>query len=149
MGNKVQGIIELSGKEINNEIVCTTGFQMTKVLQIIKEDLLNCIWYCGDISTNCNIFDDSSKSRKEYFKLEDTEQLMKFAMQIDQFLSGVFLAIPKSICHPNLEYNFDTERESTTDLGDAILEIRAFDTSFFEFYSSRTEITERLTEYFK
>lgn len=149
MKNKVQGTIKLSGKEINNEIACTTGSQLVKTLQIIKEDLIECVWYCGDISTNHDLRTGSSKQRVESFKIEDTEQLIQLAIQVDQFLSGVFVAIPKNIYYLSLDHDFDTESDPTNDLGEAILEIRAFDTSFFEFYSSKPEIIGRLTEYFK
>jgi hypothetical protein len=149
MKNKVQGIIELTGQEINDEIVCTTGYQLAMILESIKSQISSCIWYGADISVSNSSTSSLLTLNENPSVIGNTGELIKFSLQTDQFLSGVFLAVPENIDHPTWLRHPGTEDEPTKDLGDAILEIRAFDTSFFELYSSNSKIIESLTKYFK
>jgi hypothetical protein len=69
-------------------------------------------------------------------KIGKAQELIQIASQIDQLFSGIFIAIPENIFDPDLNGEFDTEDDPTEDLGDAVIEIRAFDTSYFEVYYS-------------
>jgi hypothetical protein len=69
-----------------------------------------------------------------------THELQRLCEQSDQFLSGIFLALPQGSPVPEEYHGMITEDEPTTDIGGAVAELRAMDTSYFELYFSNPEI---------
>jgi hypothetical protein len=80
-------------------------------------------------------------------RIGHTEDLLALASNVDQFQSGVLLAFPKDQ-GPYLEQLYGTEDARFRDLGKAILEIRPFDTSYFEIYTYNTDKINRLYKSF-
>lgn len=145
MKNQVKGIIRLNGQKINNQIVSCTGLQLAEILNFLLKNGSEFRWLVADLSTN-NGFIPRPIDNLKISYLENTKQLIDFSVQIDQLWSGIFLAIPKSINKINWKRDFDTEDEPSIDLGYAVLEIRAFDSNYFEIYSSDTELLKLLSK---
>lgn len=144
MRNKVQGVIKLTGMQVNNKLVCCTGSQLVIILDVIEEKLGKCNWYVADISATHLLSYDMPGQSKWPSLVGNTEDLKIISAQVIQFFSGIFLAMPINSNMPRWSDYLDTEDIPTNDLGDAVLEIRAFDTSYFEIYSSHSEVLDLL-----
>jgi hypothetical protein len=140
--------LQLIGKQINGNIISCTGSQLVTILRQLSIRLENCNWYMADISVNTVLPNLDFQRVNGVLKVGKTEDLVHFAEQVDQFLSGIFLAVPISIIEPIWNRSFDTEDEPTNNLGDVLIEIRAFDTTYFEIYSSESNLLEMLVDHF-
>lgn len=143
MTNTVVSTITLSGEQINGDRICCTGHQLATVLQHLKPLLKDEQWYIADIAANHGLPLALTPAESNVVNIGEIEDLIRFTFQIDQYLSGIFLAIPSHL-NPTWNRHFDTEDEPTNNLGDAILEIRAFDTSYFELYTSKPQLLDAL-----
>jgi hypothetical protein len=72
---------------------------------------------------------------------------MAVAHGIEQFFSGVFLLMPADFGE-ELQKESWTEEDEFADLGDAIVEIRAFDTSSYDVYSNDLVLLSLLSKAF-
>ena len=80
-------------------------------------------------------------------KVGNTRDLIAICQHVDQFLSGVFFAFTKDV-GDQLNEEFETEDESFRDIGDAVLEIRAFDTTYFRIYTNDYDLVHKIAEKF-
>src|SRR5688572_12682505 len=124
---------------ISNKKAACTGAQLLLILNIIRPYVQGCIWYGADIEINRNLCPMPGVEGAIPKKIGRNDDLIKLVANVDQFLSGVFFALPKDIGQV-WNHEFYTEDEVFRDIKEAILEIRAFDTSYFEVYSSNLEL---------
>ena len=125
------------------------GEQLEKILELIElyPSTKNAVWYASDVDSSP--IPDCIRNFADFIpkKIGDTSNLILICKNVDQFLSGVFFAFSKDI-GDQLNKGFETEDTSFRDIGDAILEIRAFDTTFFEIYTSDYELARKISERF-
>lgn len=84
-------------------------------------------------------------------KIGTDESFIKLSSQIDQFLSGVFFAIDnncKNLKTEQLEVRTEDEQFRCLPIEEVLIEIRAFDTSFFEIYTEDEKIIKELAKKF-
>lgn len=140
-------IIRITGKQIKGESICCTGAQLRELLDQISSWVNDCAWYLSDVKINNSakicIAGELQKQRLS------SEALSNLCSQVDQFLSGIFLAVPTKIVKPRLNSGILTEDEPSSDLGDAILEIRAFDTSYFELYTADDKLANYVVKLYQ
>ena len=151
MSTKLKSLenIQLTGEQINGEFVSCTGIQLIRILGAIRDFLNDSDWYISDISTNNSVSGLFSIENSNLpLKVGNIDKLIQLTTQVDQFLSGIFLCVPSSIQNPTWSRNFDTEDEPTEDLEDALIEIRAFDTTCFEIYTSNSTWIQSLLNSF-
>ena len=130
----------------NQEFSCL-GQQFANIIEILMKDIPAVVWYASDVdSIGDNSFISHYTSPYPQ-KIGSTEELLEFVKKVDQFLSGVFLAFPVDKGDV-LSESFYTEDEPYRSIGEAILEIRPFDTSYFEVYSYRKELIKKLDIFF-
>ena len=132
---------------ITHERVTCLGEQFVIILQFLQPILKNGIWYASDVETLTNKIKVEHLKTAIPKKIGTTEDLIAFSKGVDQFLSGVFLLMPKDYGE-QLDIKYYTEDDPFRDLGDAILEIRTFDTSFFLVYSNDLQVIEALSKAF-
>lgn len=77
----------------------------------------------------------------EYSKFLNTEELIQKANEIIQFYSGVFIGIKKG---KHVEWNSDRLPDKEEDEGLQHLEVRPFDTSYFEVYGMDRSIEYKI-----
>jgi hypothetical protein len=77
-----------------------------------------------------------------------TREFLPAVQQVDQFLRGVFLAVRPEKKEPHFRELIDTEDPVDVDLGDAVVEIRAFDTTFFEVLTKDESVLSAITNAF-
>ncbi len=139
-------MLKVTSKCLDNDSVECTGEQLSMLVNIISVTFEDLTWYASDVDMMPYMdfwkmyHDDDLKIVGETKKLEDMSRI------VPQFLSGVFIAIQNSdIGGPSIK-NFSTEEEMFVDIGNASIQIRAFDTSYFEVYLSKKEGSEGLLE---
>lgn len=138
--------LKIDGETIDQEATSCTGKQMRELLAQVDPWVRACDWYMLDIKTN-NSVDLLAVTGQNPQRLSG-EKLREVCARVDQFLSGIFLAVPSSLSHPRLNLDAVTEDEPSLGLGDALLEIRAFDTSYFEVYTPLLALAQRLHDSF-
>ena len=125
------------------------GQQLKEILELIEfyPTIKNAIWYASDLDSSpipdCII--NFTKFIPE--KIGNTRNLITICQNVNQFLSGVFLAFSRDV-GDRLNEGFETEDKAFRDIGDAVLEIRAFDTTFFEIYTNDYDLVHKIAEKF-
>lgn len=109
------------------------GSQVSTILSLLP---IKGNWYLMDIRAS------NSGEEGFFLEFENTESLTKYTSTVDQFLSGVFLLIEKKVkIEKDSAYTEDPPFHN--DLK-ALLEIRAFDTSWLEVYTDDYNLAKKL-----
>ncbi len=120
---------------------------MLTILHCLKPFINNGVWYGSDVDTLGDNLKIENLMNEFPRKIGTTEELLHLAENVHQFQSGVFILMPKDYGE-QLDIEYYTEDEPFRDLGDAILEIRTFDTSFFLVYSNDLQVIDTLSKEF-
>jgi hypothetical protein len=125
----MNGILRLRGEDIDGRNVCCLGSQLAQIVAAVEKYLGVVNWYAADVE----VVGPSSLAQGSTSEfVGGSDKLISVAGGIDQFLRGVFLAVSAEKAKPKFREFIDTEDPVDVDLGDALVEIRAFDTTFFE-----------------
>lgn len=139
--------INLTGAAINDSSVSCTGEQLVLIVKKLTS-YADLHWYASDVSLNLNtrFWADFSLSKPSF--VGDSSKLIREASQVDQFFSGVFLGASfKSERNIDMEA-IETEDEKYRDIGEFVIEIRAFDTTYYEIYSIESNLLTSMCESF-
>lgn len=121
------------------------GKQLKALVQVVSQIHPRLIWYAADVQTTG--YQIVSRCEPTPMKIGDTATLIKAVAKIDQFESGVIAGIPDNIETPRFRngglWTEDNEDEAI-DLGDALVEIRAFDTSYWAVLFLNADLLHRL-----
>jgi hypothetical protein len=136
--------------EVQGEEVSCLGSQLKEILELIKlyPSIKNAIWYASDVLAVT--IPPFIMNFEEFTprKMGNTHDLIAICQHVDQFHAGVFLAFNKDV-GDYLDEEFGTEDESFRDIGDAIFEIRAFDTTNLEIYAKDYDLIHKIAEKFE
>lgn len=106
------------------------GPQLVAILQCVNDLLPDLLWYVADVDANGRF--PIPRQDPTPVRFGDTRTLAEAAQQIVQFESGVFAGVPSSVSQPVFrEGGLWTEDEDTADLGDAVVELRAYDAAYW------------------
>ena len=149
---KPKYLIRLSKNNFSlNDFACQ-GKQLEDILNFIKNLLPTHIWFGSDIWTNSNRYLNDNFESFKLKKIGDLTTLICLASQTSQFMNGIFVAIKKE--EASLEASFDLELDTEDeefriiDLTGIIMEIRAFDTSYFEIYSENMDLIQKIASHY-
>jgi len=125
------------------DFICS-GEQLKEVLLKIKSYIKDSYFYFFDVQTvsggylamNCG----NMNSVCEFTSLEG---ILEKVMTVDQFISGVLIISQKKLDTEKM-IPIDTEYDMKMQLSSALIEIRMFDTSWFECYTENEAITKEL-----
>lgn len=82
-------------------------------------------------------------------KIGAISNLQKIAQEMDQFLSGVFLAIRKDTLVKNkILLGTEDSEFRQLEIDGVIIEIRAFDTAYFEIYSDDYTLIKSISDHY-
>lgn len=131
-------------------LVCL-GSQMISLIDFLEFKLPSHIWYSADIDAMGEVIEKYDLQSRIIKKIGTAASFKKICAQIDQFRSGVFFAIQNDQQDKSIEVEVDTEDEPfrPLNMNGVLLEIRAFDTSFFDFFSENEKILKELSKHFK
>lgn len=142
--SKPHYLIKIKG---NNAPPCL-GEQLINILKEIQPFTKNLIWYACDIdSTRLSPIKNFQSFIPRKVGSGNINDMVNLCKNVEQFLSGVFLGL--SIDRGNqLNNKYTSEDDEFRDLGEALLEIRAFDTTYYEIYTNNFIIIEALAPAF-
>ncbi|MDN3506643.1 MAG: hypothetical protein P0S96_05390 [Simkaniaceae bacterium] len=125
---------EITSEHFKEEFACT-GAQLISVVESLKGRLSSHVWYGADLR---------GAGHGGLQRIGADSELIEYCSKVDQFLSGVFLCIDSRYTSQNFqEIALETEDPPfrPIDCEGVLLEIRAFDTSYFEIYSEDQELS--------
>ena len=133
-----------------DEVICL-GSQLTKIIEALKVTLVPHTWYVADVDAYGKTVKKYNIASNFLKKIGTDVSLIKICSEIDQFLSGVFLAIKDEFSSRDLdkiEISTEDEQAREINIKGVLLEIRAFDTSFFEICSDDELLIKNLSDKF-
>lgn len=121
------------------------GEQLSEIVLAAASTTVELIWYYDDVLT-LGHSPFAARSESPRF-IGDSLTLARAAQQVGQFESGVFAAVLASVSSPRFRVGgLWTEDELDADLGEALIEIRAFDFSYWDIISRNAELIEAIKE---
>jgi hypoxanthine phosphoribosyltransferase len=136
--------LEISSENFNTDTICM-GWQLANILKDFV-NLKNITWLVFDVygSTHGDLLELFKKDKQKTVHFEDTKQLISSVSEVVQFETGVFCLVDKS---EKIEFTKgvpETEAKEGIQIQKAILEIRTFDYSFFEVYSTDKKYLDKI-----
>jgi hypothetical protein len=138
--------LQLNAKNFGDQFVGTTD-QLRTLLDFVATSLDDCDWYVGHVELTDLRFAAFEGWTPQ--RVGNIEALLRLLAPDAQFIWGVFLALPTSVAQPDWPEAISTEDARFRDIGSARLEIRAFDTTVWELYSSDAGLMQRVAEKFR
>ncbi len=143
--------ILIFAKSFPKDNVICLGSQLISIVNTLKKFLPHHEWYGADVNAVGKDAMNTSVNGIQLSIIGDDLQFIKYCSGIDQFIWGVFLCIDSKFSSQNIQgVELETEDESFRPLAcnGILLEIRAFDTSYFAIYSEDKKITEIISSQF-
>lgn len=130
------------------KVVCL-GTQLISIINFIKDFLPNHLWYGADVDA---VGKGATKHNVNNIQLNiiGTDlQFIEYCSEVEQFIWGVFLCINSNFSSQNIQnIELETEDEPFRSINrdGVLIEIRAFDTSYFEIYSEDILLIKKLSK---
>jgi len=141
--------ILLTSKCFPQDEVIGLGTQLISIVNSIKDCLSPHIWYGADVEA---IGKNAMKQNLNDIQLSligSDLQFNRYCSKVEQFIWGVFLCIDENFLPQNFQnIELETEDESfrSIDSNGVLLEIRAFDTTFFALYAEDIELIKIISK---
>jgi hypothetical protein len=144
----------LTSKCFPQDKVVGLGSQLISIVNFIKDSLPPHIWYGANIdAVGVGARKYNTNSNKFQPNLIGSDlQFVDDCSKIDQFIWGVFLCIDSSFSSQSLqdvELGAEDEPFRSINCKGVLMEIRAFDTSYFEIYSENLELIDKLAKAYR
>ena len=133
-----------------DEVICL-GSQLITIVDYLKNILTSHFWYAADINSLNELPKKLGIDSFFLRKIGDDSSILQICSEINQFLSGIFLAIDVKYANQMIdmvEVGTEDDQFRPLAIDGVLIEIRAFDTSFFELYSENENIMEKLAKKF-
>lgn len=117
--------LRLGPNSFRSKYGCCLGIQLASIVELLPGDWE---WYSADVDP----VNDTDLSESSVSLVGSSADLVQQVSRIDQLESGVFLAVANAGGPPRFRSEVLTDDPLDSDIGDALLEIRAFDTSYFD-----------------
>ncbi len=131
------------------EVACL-GIQLIELVEFLTPIIPFHTWYGADMDANFipeALFNFRSYNLK---KIGDDLALYAMLKTTDQFLSAVFIVLKREFDNSKfIEVGTEDPKFRQIDVEGVILEIRAFDTSYFELYSDDFSLIQKISNHFK
>jgi len=128
-----------------DKVVCL-GTQLISIVSLIQAFLPGHMWYGADVDAvgkgakKCNI------NNIQLNVIGTDFQFIEYCSDIEQFIGGVFLGINTNFVSQDIQgIELETEDEPFRSIPceGVLIEIRAFDTSYFAIYSEDLDLMEK------
>ncbi len=144
---KANSLLRLNGQQINGNNLSCTSEQLHKIIDTLITFVTDCVWYSADIDTFSVSLPELNKTGVPSY-IGNSIKLVELSVKVPQFLSGVFLAVPKQVSSVSWSRAYRTEDLPFEEIDQALYEIRAFDTSYFEIFSNNSSLLQPLVTTF-
>lgn len=131
-----------------DQFICL-GSQLIFIVNLLKNILPAHVWYGADVDA---VGEGAKELDINGFRLNlvgTDQELVQYCSKITQFIWGVFVCIDRNYSPLNFQdIQIETEDEPFRSISCAgiLIEIRTFDTSYFEVYSEDEKIIKYLSE---
>ena len=144
---KPKYLIKLKKDCFSDKSVACLGSQLIEFVDFLDQIIPPHVWYGADFDCCGNLQKVTEYTTGNFKKIGHSQPLKIIAKIVDQFLSGIILAIGENGTISQ-DVTVDTEDEEfrELDIQQVILEIRAFDTSYFEIYSTDLDLTKMIAD---
>ncbi len=143
--------LRLTKKSFPNDDVACLGTQLISIIDFLKDFLPKHVWYGADIDAVGKVSIKVELKRSQLSLIGTDFSLVQYCSKIDQFIWGVFLCVNSTFLGKSFTgIEIETEDQSFRPIAcdGIILEIRAFDTSYFEIYSADLGTIKKLKNRF-
>jgi len=145
-------LIRLDKKAFShNQVVCL-GSQLKSIVKNLSELIEPHVWFGADVDAISPMPKKLGVDSFQLGKIGDSHSLINLCENIDQFLSGVFIAVKEKNQNfkcSELRIGTEDEQFRPLNLDGILIEIRAFDTSYFEVYSDNSVLMEKLSKIYR
>lgn len=139
--------IQIKGRDIDGDLSSCLGPQLTKLMGSVKAKLGNVVWFVADIDTVTGVPNWYS-GKFSFVEIGHTETMMALSRTVLQYLSGVFIALRPENVQWIYGLEADTEDTAPFFLEQSVLEIRAFDQTFFLIHTHDRALAEYMLQQF-
>lgn len=139
----------LTSKCFPQDTVVCLGTQLVSIINFIKDSFPQHLWYGADVDAVGKGLKKYNVSKAQLNIIGDDLQFIKFCSDIEQFIWGVFLCIDSNFSSQNIQdVELETEDEPFRPIAcrGVLVEIRTFDTSYFEIFSEDITLIKKLSE---
>ncbi len=140
--------IKVKGTNVNGDDCDCLGSQLADLIERIAPALPGVIWLSADVDTTRGVISPFSDDL-ECIEIGPSEVLIALSRTVHQYLQGVFIAVKPEDVDAIRGQETHTEFMNHKSFKQSILEIRAFDTSYFSIYIRRKDVAELLIENFQ
>ena len=146
----MQYLIRLNKEVFPQDPVVCLGSQLKSIVEKLSELMESHVWLAADVDALSPMPEKLAIDSFQLRKIGDDQLLINLCENIDQFLSGVFIAVRLNNCkYSELPIGTEDEQFRSLSLDGVLLEIRAFDTSCFEMYSDDLDLMNTLSKLYK
>lgn len=145
---KPKYLLMLTGEYFPSDSLICTGKQMEQIVNWLVEKIPGCSWYVADVDAYSPVPTNRGINTYELQKLGGTDELITLCTEIEQFLRGVFIAANSEL-RSTVAAGTEDERFRDLDMEDVAVEIRSFDTTYFEVYTESKELFDFLKRRFQ
>lgn len=128
--------------KVEGESISCLGSQLLDILATIMPYVEKLPWYAADVEVNGSRPFNVGMQGFTSHKVGDVNDVVDLCKKVDQFKSGVFYQIAGG--NKPAKEELSTEDEEFRIIPNAVLEIRAFDTTYFEVYTSNELVVNAL-----
>ena len=145
-------LIRLDKKVFSCDQAVCLGSQLKSIIRNLNKLIEPLVWFGADVDALSSIPEKLGIDSFQLRKIGNSHSIINLCENIDQFLSGVFIAIQEEKQNPHCsELHVGTEDRPfrPLNLDGILIEIRTFDTSYLEIYSDNLIIIKELSKTYK
>jgi len=141
--------ILLTSKYFPEDGVVGLGTQLISIINTIESYLTPHLWYGADVEAVGKGATKHGLNNIQLRGIGTDLQFIEYCSEIEQFIWGVFLCIDKNFSSQNIQgIELETEDKSfrSRNAKGILIEIRAFDTTYFCIYTEKIELITKISE---
>jgi len=146
---KPKYLVQLDEKAFSDDTAVCLGAQLKSIVETLSGFMASCVWFGADVDAISHIPEQLGIDTVQLRKIGDRHALMSLCEHIDQFLSGAFIAVQAR----SQNFKCSASHVGTEDaqfrylaIDGILVEIRAFDTSYFEVYTDNPLLIKKFIE---
>lgn len=141
--------ILITSKCFPEDGVVGLGIQLISIVNAIKRYLLPHLWYGADIEAIGKGSRKYGRNNLQLIEVGTDLQFIEYCSEIEQFIWGVFLCIDENFSSQNIELETEDKPFRSIHAEGILMEIRAFDTTYFGIYTEKIELIKKISEIYK
>jgi hypothetical protein len=125
------------------------GMQMVSIINFVKNQIPSHIWYAGDVDAVWINAQKETFSNIQLTRIGTDLQFIDYCSGIQQFIWGVFVCIDQKYSSQNIigiELETEDKPFRSIDCNGIVIEIRAFDTTYFGIYAEDLELITTISK---